>query len=206
MQVYISFFKSFGDLADSFLSRSTRVVKWSLSQPRLSKETPLCLSAVCCDVTPSNGFRPPGCSPGCPAGAGPFSRDCSYQLAASHHRCCRDVQRSPCHWIQHLRWQEKGRNFYQFVKWLACYQIKCLTDLFFLPRSWRCPPPQRAVPCSAPLRSSACRQLRSSLSAPCLLTGSPATLCQLRCPPSWLLSWQVRLSPPQLCQRFPAPR
>lgn len=69
-------------------------------------------------------------------------------------------------------------------------------DLFSFPRSWRYRPPQRAVPCWAPLRCSACRPLRSSLSALCPLTGSPVTLCQLRCPPSWLPSWQARLSLP----------
>lgn len=76
---------------------------------------------------------------------------------------------------------------------------------FSYPRCWRCLPQQPAVPCWAPLRSSPCMQLRSSLSAPCPPTGSPVTLCQSMCPPSWLPSWQVQLSPPQLCHPYPAP-
>ena len=76
--------------------------------------------------------------------------------------------------------------------------------LFSSPRCWRCLPQQLAAPCWAPLRSSPCRQLRSSLSALCLPTGSPVTLCQSMCPPSWLPSWQAQLSPPQLCHPYPA--
>ncbi len=76
--------------------------------------------------------------------------------------------------------------------------------LFFYSRCWRCLPQQPAVPCWAPLRSSPCRQLRNSLSAPCLPTGNPVTLFQSMCPPSWLPSWQGQLSPPQSCHLYPA--
>lgn len=45
---------------------------------------------------------------GRPAGARSIPRDRPCQLVASHHRCRRDLQRRPSHWLHNICWQEKG--------------------------------------------------------------------------------------------------
>lgn len=167
-----------------------------------------CFSLFCCDAL--NLCRPPRCSSGCSAGAWSISWNCSHQLATSHYRCCRDLQRSPCNRIHYICWQKEGKNFMSVLN-LNCNLdfkpvFRYLTKVwlsFFYPRCLRCLPQQLVVSSWVPLRSTPCWQLTSSPSEPHPPMGSPVTLCQLMCPQSWLPSWQARLSLPQLCHLCP---
>uniref|UniRef100_A0A3Q2QHE0 Peripheral-type benzodiazepine receptor-associated protein 1 n=1 Tax=Fundulus heteroclitus TaxID=8078 RepID=A0A3Q2QHE0_FUNHE len=90
-------------------------------------------------------------------------------------------------------------------RWEGFCDVFCFVVLSCYQRSWRWPALQLEVLCWAPLKSSPSRPPRSSLSAPCPLTGSPVTPSQLMFPPSWLPSWQARLRPPRLCHTSPTP-
>lgn len=70
---------------------------------------------------------------GCPAGARSVPRNRPDQLVASHHRCRRNLQRRPCHWLHNIRWQEKGHC----LSWLqlrhqVLMRLNMSTGLFFL--------------------------------------------------------------------------